>query len=136
MFLLAVLQAGPADAGQLGSLLSPGPLARAHQTVEGAQCQQCHEAGRKVSAVRCLNCHRPVAERMAAKKGAPGSSIGACGPVKCPKSCVAISGPMIGNTRSFSPAAKPVTGLTLPGRRPWMVIAATERYERWSWRIA
>ena len=70
MFLLVVvLQAGTARAGQLGSLLSPGPLARAHQTVEGAQCQQCHEAGRKVSAVRCLTCHKPVAERIAAKKG-------------------------------------------------------------------
>lgn len=58
-----------AEAGQLGALLSPGRLARAHQSLEGSKCQQCHEAGRKVTAARCLTCHKPVAARIAAKRG-------------------------------------------------------------------
>lgn len=58
------------DGGQLGALISPGPLAKAHAELEGIrQCQSCHEAGRRVSATRCLTCHKPVAERMASKKG-------------------------------------------------------------------
>ena len=58
-----------AVAGQLGSLLSPGALAKAHQSLDGAKCQQCHEAGRKVSAARCLTCHKPITDRIAARKG-------------------------------------------------------------------
>ena len=67
LFLLGGATTG--SAGQLGALLSPGPLAKAHRSMEGAKCAQCHEAGRKVSATRCLTCHKPVAERMAARKG-------------------------------------------------------------------
>jgi hypothetical protein len=33
------------------------------------RCQQCHEAGRRVTAPKCLTCHRPVADRIAAKVG-------------------------------------------------------------------
>lgn len=57
-------------AGQLGALVSPGPLARAHATVSGGiACQQCHEAGRRVTAPKCLTCHKPVAERVASRVG-------------------------------------------------------------------
>jgi hypothetical protein len=42
---------------------------------------------------------------------------------------------MIGNTRSFSPVAKPVTGSIALGRSPWIVIAAAEKYDLSSWRI-
>ncbi|MEQ1907981.1 MAG: cytochrome c3 family protein, partial [Vicinamibacterales bacterium] len=66
---LTLLVSQTARAGQLGALLSPGPLARAHRTLEGAKCAQCHEAGRKVSATRCLTCHKPVADRVSAHKG-------------------------------------------------------------------
>lgn len=56
--------------GQLGQLISPGPLAKAHAELEGAQnCGKCHEQGRRVSAVRCLACHKAVAARIAQKKG-------------------------------------------------------------------
>jgi hypothetical protein len=61
--------ASPASA-QLGSLVSPGPLSKAHADLEGlSKCQQCHERGRQVSAPRCLTCHKPVAERIARKVG-------------------------------------------------------------------
>ncbi|PYR01209.1 MAG: hypothetical protein DMF96_00810 [Acidobacteria bacterium] len=59
-----------ARAGQLGKLLSPGPLARAHGALEGgANCQRCHEAGRRVAAARCLTCHKPIADRIARRTG-------------------------------------------------------------------
>jgi hypothetical protein len=69
LFILILLTPRSVGAAQLGALLSPGPLAKAHQSLEGAKCQQCHEAGRKVSPPRCLTCHQPIAERMAGKRG-------------------------------------------------------------------
>ncbi len=70
-FLLLVAAAAPPAAGQgLGSLVSPGKLAKAHAKLEGLdKCQSCHEPGRQVTAQRCLACHKPVAERIAAKAG-------------------------------------------------------------------
>jgi hypothetical protein len=61
----------PATAhAQLGALVSPGPLSKAHADLEGlSKCQSCHERGRQVSAPRCLTCHKPVAERIARKVG-------------------------------------------------------------------
>ncbi len=60
----------PRAAAQLGQLISPGPLTKAHANLEGiANCNKCHEEGKKVSAARCLACHQAVAERIAAKKG-------------------------------------------------------------------
>lgn len=59
-----------AGAGQLGTLVSPGPLATAHASLEGgSKCHLCHEAGRKVTASRCLACHKPIADRIATRKG-------------------------------------------------------------------
>jgi hypothetical protein len=55
---------------QVGALVSPGPLSKPHVKLEGiANCQQCHDPGRGVSAQKCLKCHAPVAARIAAKKG-------------------------------------------------------------------
>jgi hypothetical protein len=55
---------------QLGALVSPGRLSRAHASLEGiGNCLQCHTAGRGIAADKCLTCHRPVAERIAQKKG-------------------------------------------------------------------
>jgi hypothetical protein len=60
---------GRAEA-QLGSLVSPGPLAKAHAALEGADnCQKCHERGRRVTPEKCLTCHAPIAKRMQEKKG-------------------------------------------------------------------
>jgi len=50
--------------------LSPGPLSRAHAALEGvANCTKCHEAGRRLSADRCLDCHTALAGRLRAGDG-------------------------------------------------------------------
>ena len=72
LFLCGVLALWPgwASAGQLQALVSPGPLSRAHSELNGlSKCAQCHEAGRGVTAERCLTCHKPIAERIARKTG-------------------------------------------------------------------
>jgi hypothetical protein len=55
---------------QLGALVSPGGLSRAHAPLEGiTNCLTCHAPGQGVSARKCLACHQPVADRIARKKG-------------------------------------------------------------------
>ena len=109
---LLLMWAHPADAGQLGSMLSPGALARAHTQLEGAQCQQCHEAGRKVSAPRCLSCHKPVAERIAAKKGVHRTAVDC---VQCHKEHAGLTGDLRHiDTRSFNHALE--AGYPLDGQ--------------------
>jgi hypothetical protein len=62
--------AATCDAGQLGALVSPGALAKAHASLNGAaSCTKCHEAGRRVTASKCLACHAPIAGRIAKKTG-------------------------------------------------------------------
>ncbi len=68
--VLVMTSASIARAQILGQLVSPGPLASAHADLEGVgQCQKCHQAGRKVMASLCLDCHKPVAERIRQKRG-------------------------------------------------------------------
>jgi hypothetical protein len=68
---LAMSSFGVRDAhAQLGALVSPGRLSRAHASLEGiGSCLQCHSAGRGIAAEKCLTCHKPVAIRIAQKKG-------------------------------------------------------------------
>lgn len=55
---------------QLSALVSPGPLHKVHASISGVdQCLQCHSKGQQVAAEKCLVCHKPVAARIAAKKG-------------------------------------------------------------------
>jgi hypothetical protein len=62
--------------------ISPGPLSRAHQELDGAtHCTTCHKLGGGEPAFRCLDCHSEIASRLAAHRGAhssygirPGSS--------------------------------------------------------------
>ncbi|MBZ5613216.1 MAG: hypothetical protein LAO23_04335 [Acidobacteriia bacterium] len=62
--------------------ISPGPLSRAHQELDGAtHCTTCHKLGGGEPAFRCLDCHAEIASRLAAHRGAhssygirPGSS--------------------------------------------------------------
>ena len=69
----------PSGGQDLGNLLSPGRLSKAHAKLEGLDnCQKCHEPGRKVTAEKCLACHQPVAERIAAKKGVHHDVKGDC----------------------------------------------------------
>ena len=70
LLLLVLLTPAAAHAGQLQALVSPGPLSRAHAELNAlSKCAQCHEAGRGVTAERCLTCHKPIADRMARKVG-------------------------------------------------------------------
>ena len=55
---------------QLSSLVSPGRLNKAHAAIEGVdKCLQCHSKGQQVAAEKCFVCHKPIAARVAAKKG-------------------------------------------------------------------
>ena len=70
--------AAAANAGQLR--VSPGPLARAHAALEGvANCGRCHDAVEGISAARCLQCHKPIAARIAARQGVHRNVNGDCG---------------------------------------------------------
>lgn len=55
----------------LSAQISPGPLARAHKSLEGAsQCVQCHSLTRGAGmAPSCLSCHKDVKALIDAKRG-------------------------------------------------------------------
>jgi len=70
MGTLAFLCLASTASAQLGALVSPGRLSRAHAQLEGvANCLQCHSKGQQVVAAKCLTCHKPIAQRIAAKQG-------------------------------------------------------------------
>jgi hypothetical protein len=103
---------GSADAGQLGGLVSPGALAKAHASLEGGtKCQQCHEAGRKVTPERCLACHKPIADRIASRRGVHRSATDC---VACHVEHSGVNADLRHfDTRNFNHAAQ--TGFTLDG---------------------
>jgi hypothetical protein len=50
--------------------ISPGDLAQGHATLEGsAHCLDCHDPGKGVASDRCLACHTPLKQRVAAGRG-------------------------------------------------------------------
>lgn len=54
-------------------LLSPGPLSKAHGSVEGDQkCNECHSSGKRVDANLCLKCHNDLGARLNAGQGLHG----------------------------------------------------------------
>lgn len=66
MALLAVILAPAALAAQI----SPGPLSRAHQSLEGTlQCTQCHGRARDAMPRLCLSCHREVGWLVSQQRG-------------------------------------------------------------------
>jgi hypothetical protein len=67
---LCVVGVATGAQAQLGVVVSPGSLSKAHSTLEGAtNCTKCHTPGRKVISDQCLVCHKPVAGRIQNKKG-------------------------------------------------------------------
>ncbi len=77
--LLLLAAASEVRSQQLGSLVSPGNLSRAHAALEGIDnCQKCHEPGKQVTAAKCLSCHKPIADRIAAGKGVHRAVRGEC----------------------------------------------------------
>ncbi|HEX7485522.1 MAG TPA: hypothetical protein VF332_05180, partial [Vicinamibacterales bacterium] len=110
---LWLVTAAPASA-QVAALVSPGPLSKAHSQLDGiANCQKCHEPGRKIATDKCLACHKPIADRIAAKKGVHRNVAGAC------EGCHAEHAGAHAELRPFDPrrfnhAAE--TGFALDGR--------------------
>jgi Cytochrome c7 and related cytochrome c len=50
--------------------ISPGPLARAHQSINGVtNCTTCHELSTGQPTFKCLDCHTEIAWRVRARKG-------------------------------------------------------------------
>jgi hypothetical protein len=50
--------------------ISPGPLAKAHESLNGAtQCNSCHEFGTKTPTFKCLECHKEIARDLSTKQG-------------------------------------------------------------------
>jgi len=49
--------------------ISPGPLSRAHQSLNGTtNCSSCHKFGGQAT-LKCLDCHTEIASRVAAHRG-------------------------------------------------------------------
>ncbi len=49
---------------------SPGPLAAAHEKIDGSdQCGKCHTDGRNLANDKCLACHAPIQKRMQGGRG-------------------------------------------------------------------
>jgi hypothetical protein len=79
---LLLLSAADARAGQLGILTAPGPLAKAHAALEGANnCRSCHDARGRTMKELCLSCHKPIADRIARNAGVHGNLSETC--AKC-----------------------------------------------------
>ncbi|MGE5345880.1 MAG: hypothetical protein ACM3JH_07995, partial [Acidithiobacillales bacterium] len=105
---------GVLSAQGLGSLVSPGPLSRAHAKLEGLDnCQKCHEPGKRVTAQKCLECHKPIAEETAAKKGVHRDAGAACARCHTEHTGVAADIRHL-DTRTFDHRAE--TGFALDGK--------------------
>ncbi len=50
--------------------LNPGPLSQPHEGLEGVKnCTTCHATAKGVPDRKCLDCHKEISDRLAAKKG-------------------------------------------------------------------
>ena len=65
-----------------GSLISPGPLSKAHEKYEGiTNCTKCHALGGGIPDSKCLDCHDKLAEKIKNKQGLHATFSQAC--IKC-----------------------------------------------------
>ena len=106
------------------SQISPGPLARAHQQLEGTlQCVKCHEGGGGRGAGKaqmnqlCLNCHKEIAWLNERSRGLHGrvqeQRCASCHPEHAGKEFNLVSWPDGGGSDRFDHAR---TGWALEGR--------------------
>jgi hypothetical protein len=59
--------------GAQAQLLSPGPLAQAHASIDtDNDCGKCHASGKQVVAQLCLDCHKDLAAELSANRGLHG----------------------------------------------------------------
>lgn len=80
-FLLVVLSMSFAAHAQLdfGKLVNPGPLSSPHASLEGiSNCTKCHSSAKGVPDEKCLDCHKEIKDRIAARKGYHARVSGTC----------------------------------------------------------
>ena len=114
LMTIVTIGIGARDASaQLGALVSPGRLSRAHASLEGiGNCLQCHSAGRGIAPEKCLTCHKPVAERIAQHKGIHRNAANGC--VTCHVEHAGVDAELRPfNTAQFNHRTE--TGFTLDG---------------------
>ena len=76
--LLGVLRERPARAQ-----ISPGPLAKAHQSLSGpTNCTKCHDLARGAAQLKCLECHTEIRERVTQRRGMHAVWVSATGTSK------------------------------------------------------
>jgi len=68
--------------------ISPGPLARAHQSLDGgSNCTKCHTVSTRSPSFRCTDCHKEIANELQQNRGLhatfPRSSIEGAACIKC-----------------------------------------------------
>jgi len=69
LFLLAIVAAVGCLSARGFAPISPGPLSRAHESLNGAlHCTDCHRFG-SAATLKCLSCHTEIAGRLGAGKG-------------------------------------------------------------------
>ena len=70
MVLLAGVLTSMGTARRARAQISPGPLSRAHQSLEGPlNCLKCHAGKAEALEKACLECHKPIATLQALKRG-------------------------------------------------------------------
>lgn len=121
--------------------ISPGPLSKAHKTLEGAtHCTSCHQLGGKRE-LKCLECHTEIANRLPAHRGLhasynlqPGSSQGCA---KCHSEHNGVGFPIVKWTPTPTGFDHSQTGYVLKGKHSGLAcnkchsadkIAASERF--------
>jgi Class III cytochrome C family len=66
LMLACLFCIGPSAKAQI----SPGPLAKAHQSLNGpADCTKCHSVSTKTPSFRCVECHQEIAAELQQHKG-------------------------------------------------------------------
>ena len=124
------------------SLLSPGPLSKGHAELEGeANCAQCHVPGGGLSDSLCLDCHEPLAQRIAAKKGFHAGVEAACdechsehhgldvNPVRWPVASAPFRPVQAGVGKQEDFPHSEATGFTLEGAHAELECAACHKQE-------
>ncbi len=74
--------------GQLEAQISPGPLARAHQELEGSlNCTKCHGGRKEAMDVLCVSCHKDIGWLIQQREGLHGAAQGTNLRVVSPRPC-------------------------------------------------
>ena len=113
VFLGCLMLTTPAAA----QFLSPGPIAKEHGEIAGDDaCSRCHKSGEGVPDALCLDCHRPIKNRIAKGTGFHGHSLKGEPCARCHQEHLGREGHLIrwpgGSPEAFNHASTgwPLTG--------------------------